>query len=368
MKKTLIIAMLASIALMPLAAQSGRISVSGSAEISAYPDIAEFTVTATATKNTTEEARIAVSSMTNEAAGILKSEFGVAEEDITTSMISAYPEYRWTEDGNELIGQRANESISVVIRDIEDLGDIYTRLLGINGIEISNVSLDKEDKSVEIEESRIAAVMDARTKAETYARAAGVRIGDVVSITDSSSSSVIYPRIVMYAMAAIENVSRYLARAVADGNDLEAHEHVAFGNTMSGIVMNIASCTAEHSLEHAMSAYHHELPHGAGLIMISKAFYEYFIERHACDERFVRMAQAMGMAGADKPEDFITMLVRLQEACGVADLKMSDYGIRPDEFDTLARNARETMGGLFLGNPCELDHVGCVEILRKSYK
>ena len=172
----------------------------------------------------------------------------------------------------------------------------------------------------------------------------------------------------MYAMAAIENVSRYLARAVADGNDLEAREHVAFGNTMSGIVMNIASCTAEHSLEHAMSAYHHELPHGAGLIMISKAFYEYFIERHACDERFVRMAQAMGMADASRPEDFITMLVRLQEACGVADLKMSDYGIRPDEFDTLARNARETMGGLFYGNPCELDHVGCVEILRKSYK
>lgn len=172
----------------------------------------------------------------------------------------------------------------------------------------------------------------------------------------------------MYALTAIENVARYLERAVADGNDLEAREHVAFGNTLSGIVMNICSCTAEHSLEHAMSAYHHDLPHGAGLIMISKAFYEYFIERHACDERFVRMAQTMGMADASKPEDFITMLVRLQEACGVVDLKMSDYGIKPEEFDTLAKNARETMGGLFLGNPCELDHEGCVEILRKSYK
>lgn len=172
----------------------------------------------------------------------------------------------------------------------------------------------------------------------------------------------------MYALAAIENVAKYLVRAVADGRDLEAREHVAFGNTMSGIVMNIASCTAEHSLEHAMSAYHHALPHGAGLIMISKAFYEYFIERHACDDRFVRMAQAMGMADASRPEDFITMLVRLQEECGVGGLKMSDYGISPEEFDTLARNARETMGGLFLGNPCELDHEGCVEILRKSYR
>lgn len=172
----------------------------------------------------------------------------------------------------------------------------------------------------------------------------------------------------MYALTAIENVARYLARAVVDGNDLEAREHVAFGNTLSGVVMTLSSCTAEHSLEHAMSAYHHSLPHGAGLIMISKAFYEYFIERHACDERFVRMAQAMGMADASRPEDFVTALVRLQEACGVAGLRMSDYGIQPSEFDTLATNARETMGGLFLGNPCELDHAGCVEILRKSYK
>lgn len=172
----------------------------------------------------------------------------------------------------------------------------------------------------------------------------------------------------MYALTAIENVAGYLARAVRDGNDLEAREHVALGNTLSGIVMDVCCLTAEHSLEHAMSAYHHDLPHGAGLIMISKAFYEYFIERHACDERFVRMARAMGMADASRPEDFITMLVRLQEACGVADLKMSDYGIRREEFDTLATNARETMGGLFLGNPCELDHAGCVSIFEKSYR
>ena len=204
MKKTLIITMLALISLMPLAAESGRITVSGSAEISAYPDIAEFTVTATATEDTTDEARIAVSSMINEAADILKSEFAVAEDDITTTMISAYPEYRWTEDGNELIGQRANESISVKIRNIEALGDIYTKLLSINGIEISNVELDKEDKSGEIEQSRINAVLDARAKAETYAKAAGVRIGDVLSITDNTSSSVIYPRNVMYAMAATD--------------------------------------------------------------------------------------------------------------------------------------------------------------------
>ena len=60
--------------------------------------------------------------------------------------------------------------------------------------------------------------------------------------------------------------------------------------------------------------------------MISKAFYEFFIEKHACDERFIQMAQAMGMKDANKPEDFITALVNLQKECGVDQLKMSDYG------------------------------------------
>lgn len=172
----------------------------------------------------------------------------------------------------------------------------------------------------------------------------------------------------MYALTAIENAGRYLARAVKDGGDMEAREHMAFANTLSGVVMTVSVTTAEHSMEHAMSAYHPDLPHGAGLIMISKAFYEFFIEKHACDDRFINMARAMGMKDADKPEDFITMLAQLQKECGVADLKMSDYGITPDELDKLAKNARETMGGLFKANPCEMTHEECVSIFEKSYR
>ena len=143
----------------------------------------------------------------------------------------------------------------------------------------------------------------------------------------------------MYALTAIENIASYLARAVKDGNDIEAREHVAFANTLSGIVMTICSTTAEHSIEH-----------------------------HACDERFIKMAQVMGIPNANKPEDFIIALVNLQKACGVEQLKMSEYGFTPDEFEAIAANAKETMGGLFLANPCELPHEGCVEILRKSYQ
>jgi alcohol dehydrogenase len=121
-------------------------------------------------------------------------------------------------------------------------------------------------------------------------------------------------------------------------------------------------------MEHAMSAYHQELPHGAGLIMISKAYFTHFIEQHVCDERFVRMAQAMGMEDAKEPIDFIAVLTKLQEDCGVADLKMSDYGIKPEEFDDMAKNARETMGGLFKCDRSPLSHEACVAIYEKSYR
>ena len=67
-----------------------------------------------------------------------------------------------------------------------------------------------------------------------------------------------------------------------------------------------------------MSAYHQQLPHGAGLIMISKAYFTHFVEAHACDDRFIEMAKAMGMPEAKEPMDFITALAKLQEACGVA--------------------------------------------------
>ncbi len=170
------------------------------------------------------------------------------------------------------------------------------------------------------------------------------------------------------ALSAIENIAKYLPRAVKDGKDLEAREHIAYGSTMAGITMQLTSTTAQHSMEHAMSAYHHNLPHGAGLIMISVEFARYFIGKHACDGQFIKMAKAMGITNADKPEDFITALVSLQEACGVDDLKMSDYGIEKSECMTLAVNARETMGGLFLANPCELNDEDCAGIFEKSYR
>lgn len=172
----------------------------------------------------------------------------------------------------------------------------------------------------------------------------------------------------MHAREAIRNLAEYLPRAVKDGSDLEARTRVAFANTLSGAVMTLTLLTSEHGLEHALSAYHPNLPHGAGLIMISKAYFSYFVRHHGCDDRFIELAHLLGMAEATKPEDFITALVRLQEACGVANLKMSDYGITPDEFGTFMRNTREVMGIMFTADRVQMSDDDIVQIFAESYK
>ena len=172
----------------------------------------------------------------------------------------------------------------------------------------------------------------------------------------------------MVELVAIHNIAEYLPRAVKDGSDLEARTKVAFANTMSGYSMEVCSCVSQHAMEHALSGYHQELPHGAGLIMISVAYFMYMIENHVCDDRFVEMAKAMGNLETTEPMDFIKALKKIQAACGVENLKMSEYGIVPEEFPIMAKDARNTMGGLFFCDRAEISEEDVIKIYQKSYR
>ena len=172
----------------------------------------------------------------------------------------------------------------------------------------------------------------------------------------------------MISLTAIEAIARYLPIAVKDGKNLKAREKVAFASYLGGIEMVVCSTVSEHSMEHSLSSFHQELPHGAGLIMLSEAYFTYFIEHHVCDGRFVRLAQALGMTDATEPMDFITALKHLQNECGVGDLKMSDYGITPDEFPQMAHIAKTAMAFLFTSDRIDLSEEDVVEIYQKAYK
>ena len=172
----------------------------------------------------------------------------------------------------------------------------------------------------------------------------------------------------MVELESIRLLGRWLPVAVADGSNLEARTHVAFANTLGGYSMESSTCTSEHAIEHALSGEHQDLPHGAGLIMISLAYYKTFIDRHDCDAKFVDMARALGKADASKPEDFLDALAALQKACGVDALKMSDWGIRKEELPSMPALARKALGPLFNLDPSELSDADVLAILEASWR
>ena len=172
----------------------------------------------------------------------------------------------------------------------------------------------------------------------------------------------------LFALKAIELIGKSLAAAVKDGNNMQAREDVAMANTLSGIVESVSSCTVEHSIEHAMSAYYPKLEHGAGLIIISKEYYTSIANAKVRDEKMVNMARALGKKDVSKPMDFVDALVDLQKACGVDNLKLSDYDMKKEDLPAIAKNARFAMGGLFECDPHNFTDDEVLSILEKSYK
>lgn len=172
----------------------------------------------------------------------------------------------------------------------------------------------------------------------------------------------------MICREGIRNAAAALATCVNDGANVEARAQLAFANTLGGYAMVCSGCCGCHGTEHAMSAHHHDLPHGAGLIMIALAYHQHMIDAHACDGRYVEMARLMGNEGATEPADFIVELERLMAECHVDGLKMSDWGITEGELDAMAANGLATNGALYAHDPAPLSHDDVLAILRASYR
>ena len=172
----------------------------------------------------------------------------------------------------------------------------------------------------------------------------------------------------IYALKAINLVGKSLSNAVKNGNDIEARTDIALANTLSGFVESTSCCTSEHSLEHGISGLFPEVPHGAGLIMVSKEYYTFFANSGACNEKLVDMAHALGMKNATKPMDFVAALTDLQKSCGVDNLKMSDYGIKREHLPEILKMSRLVGANMFSMDCVILSDDDVMSILEKSYK
>ena len=169
----------------------------------------------------------------------------------------------------------------------------------------------------------------------------------------------------IFALKALALVTENLPIVCRDGRDLDARQNMALANTLAGYYM---MCVSEHRMEHAMGSFHEDLPHGAGLIMISRAYFDCMASSGACDEKMVAMARAMGVEDPASPHDFVDALGRLLTAIDCADLKMSDYGITEEELALYPAKIQEVTGGNIMANPVLLTDEEYLEIFRKSYR
>lgn len=176
------------------------------------------------------------------------------------------------------------------------------------------------------------------------------------------------------ALKGIALVAENLPKAVADAEDIDAITQVAFANSLGGYTQFLSGCASQHAMEHAISGKFPKVVHGAALCAMSEAYFTFFMDKPGYAERYVDMARAMGvnvdaLSQEDRAASFIKALHNLMAACGVADLKMSDWGIRREDCDMLAETAHYIMPGMFQEN--DRYHMSVEEtadIFRNAYK
>lgn len=174
----------------------------------------------------------------------------------------------------------------------------------------------------------------------------------------------VHPMAEMFALKSIELLTKYLPVAYKDGSNKEARSYVALANTLACYYV---MSTSAHNMEHVMSGFHPELAHGAGLIMISPAYYDFFIQKGLGEDRFIKMAKAMGIENPASSKDFLDALKELINDVGCADVKMSQAGITKEELKKYPAKVFEVLGGDITADLMPLSEKDYLEIFENAY-
>ena len=223
MRKLALAALLAAAAVpaAPLAAQSQptatisgtRLDVVATGEVSRVPDVAHINA---GVVTTAPSATAALEQNARQMASVRQAlrNAGIADRDIQTSSINLYPDYRHDERGGnpQIIGYRATNEVRIKFRDIKATGKILDALVaqGANQINGPMLAIDKPEQAMD--EARVAALASARARAEIYARAAGKRVGKILSLSETGGMAVPMARM------------RAQAGMVADSTSIEPGE------------------------------------------------------------------------------------------------------------------------------------------------
>ncbi|MDR2047145.1 MAG: iron-containing alcohol dehydrogenase [Clostridiales bacterium] len=167
----------------------------------------------------------------------------------------------------------------------------------------------------------------------------------------------------MYALKSVALVAEYLPKAVENPGSLDARKNLCYANILSGFVECLSGCTSQHALEHALSAYHQNLPHGAGLAFLCEDYFNYFL--NFCPDRLKDLSAAAGYyAGAD---GFIEFLNDLKKKCFIANVDYKRYGLNKNMIINYTKNAIDVMGELFKYDRKPLDFKDVMTIYNRCF-
>jgi uncharacterized protein YggE len=185
------LALIASVASMPAASAatspSRYVTITADGSVKVVPDAVRMNATVTVIAGTSKEAQAQVSS-TSAAVRAALTAAKIDKKDIATQSITVYPEYNYTqESGAKLIGYRSSQSFAIIIRNAANAGDIVDSVIAAGGdnLQINGVSPFVLDSTKAAESARAVAVKNAKSKAASYAKLLGVKLGKVTFIVEN---------------------------------------------------------------------------------------------------------------------------------------------------------------------------------------
>lgn len=233
------------------------ITVNGTGNAYAVPDVATFTYTVTDTEKTVAAAQSKTDTIANKALAVVRAS-GVADKDIQTQYYSINPHYEYQSavcpqpavynssvisgggdsssvssgvmipnaapapsadmycppNKNVLTGYDVSESVSVKLRDLSKAGSLLASLgsTGVSNLNGPSFGVDNPD-SVQAQ-ARSKAISDAQSKAKELSKELGVRIVRITSFSENNGS---YPGPIMYAMNASAGSAKAVAPEIATG-------------------------------------------------------------------------------------------------------------------------------------------------------
>jgi uncharacterized protein YggE len=115
---------------------------------------------------------------------------GIEEKDYQTSRLSLQPQFATpskVSDRPGIVSFRASNRVTVKVRDVAKVANVIDVLVGAGANEIGGINFTVTQASKVLDEAREKAIADARRKAEIYAKAAGVTLGEPISISEEGA-------------------------------------------------------------------------------------------------------------------------------------------------------------------------------------